>query len=222
MKNLLINRSDMGDYVNMKSQNLLEKKATQVRQAEIVQAALGVIGKLGVSGLTIHEVALTAGMCEANIYRHFRNKQDVIRAVVEFIGSQVTSRAAQLAGSSGKPLDKLEKVILAHSEMISRNPGIPRLLFSDGGIATGGKIAQIMNSRIESFQNILTGLIEAAVAEGTVRDGVGSRETAVTIMGILQFSVLRWIGNQAEGRLIDEVALLWGNFRKLLERPDAQ
>ncbi|MDK9718376.1 MAG: TetR/AcrR family transcriptional regulator [Trichlorobacter sp.] len=204
----------------MKSQNVLEKKATQVRQAEIVQAALGVIGRLGVSGLTIHEVAVAASMSEANIYRHFRNKQDVIRAVVEFIGSQVTSRAAQLAGSSGKPLDKLEKVILAHSEMIARNPGIPRLLFSDGGIVTGGRIAQIMASRIESFQATLTGLLEAAVAEGALRDGIGPRETAVTIMGILQFSVLRWIGNQAEGRLTDEVALLWANFRRLLERCD--
>ncbi len=202
----------------MKSQNVLEKKATQVRQAEIVQAALGVIGRLGASGLTIHEVALTAGMCEANIYRHFRNKQEVVKAVVEFIGSQVTSRAAQLPGSSGKPLDKLEKVILAHSEMIAKNPGIPRLLFSDGGIATGGKIAQIMNSRIEGFQATLAGLLEAAVAEGTVRDGIGPRETAVTIMGMIQFCVLRWIGNQAEGRLTDEVAQLWANFRKLLER----
>ena len=202
----------------MKSQNVLEKKATQVRQAEIVQAALGVIGRLGASGLTIHEVALTAGMCEANIYRHFRNKQEVVKAVVESIGSQVTSRAAQLAGSSGKPLDKLEKVILAHSEMIAKNPGIPRLLFSDGGIATGGKIAQIMNSRIEGFQATLAGLLEAAVAEGTVRDGIGPRETAVTIMGMIQFCVLRWIGNQAEGRLTDEVAQLWANFRKLLER----
>ena len=200
----------------MKSQNVLEKNATQVRQAEIVQAALGVIGRLGASGLTIHEVALAAGMCEANIYRHFRNKQEVIKAVVEFIGSQVTSRAAQLAGSSGKPLDKLEKVILAHSEMIAKNPGIPRLLFSDGGIATGGKIAQIMASRIESFQSTLTGLLEAAIAEGTVREGIGARETIITIMGMIQFSVLRWIGNQAEGKLVDEVMQLWENFRKLL------
>ncbi|NJD36960.1 MAG: TetR/AcrR family transcriptional regulator [Geobacter sp.] len=204
----------------MKSQNVLEKKATQVRQAEIVQAALEVIGRLGVSGLTIHETALAAGMCEANIYRHFRNKQEVVKAVVEFIGSQVTSRAAQLAGSSGKPLDKLEKVILAHAEMIARNPGIPRLLFSDGGIATGGKIAQIMASRIDSFQATLTGLLEAAIAEGTVREGIGARETVVTIMGMIQFSVLRWIGNQAEGRLTDDVALLWANFRRLLERCD--
>ena len=202
----------------MKSQNVLEKKATHVRQAEIVQAALSVIGRLGVSGLTIHEVALAAGMSEANIYRHFRNKQEVVKAMVEFIGSQVTSRAAQLAASSGKPLDKLEKVIMAHTEMIAKNPGIPRLLFSDGGIATGGRIAYIMNSRIESFQSTLAGLLEAAVAEGAVRQGISSRETTIAILGMLQFSVLRWIGNQAESKLVDEVALLWCNFRRLLER----
>lgn len=202
----------------MKSQNVLEKKATQVRQAEIVQAALGVIGRLGVSGLTIHEVAVAASMSEANIYRHFRNKQDVIRAAVEFIGGQVTSRAAQLAASSGKPMDKLEKVIVAHAEMIAKNPGIPRLLFSDGGIVTGGKIAQVMNSRIDGFLATLTGLIEAAEAEGVLREGVAARETAATILSMIQFSVVRWIGNQAEGKLVDEVTLLWANFRKLLER----
>ncbi|MDK9716603.1 MAG: TetR/AcrR family transcriptional regulator [Trichlorobacter sp.] len=202
----------------MKSQIVQEKKTTQVRQAEIVQAALDVIGRLGVNGLTIHEVALAATMSEANIYRHFKNKQDVIRAVVEFIGGQVTSRAAQLAGSSGKPLDKLEKVILAHTGMIAKNPGIPRLLFSDGGMVTGGKIAQIMNSRIEGFLATLTGLIEAASAEGALREGVSARETATSIVGIIQFCVLRWIGSQAEGRLVDEVTLLWNNFRRLLER----
>jgi len=206
------------NYVNMKSQNVLEKKATQVRQAEIVQAALEVIGRLGVNGLTIHEVALTAGMCEANLYRHFKNKQEVIKAAVEFIGGQVTSRAAQLAASSGPPLEKLDKIILAHTEMIAKNPGIPRLLFSDGGMVTGGRIAQIMTSRIEGFLATLTGLIEAAIAEGKLREGIAARETATTILGMIQFSVLRWVGNQAEGKLVDEVMLLWGNFRRLLER----
>lgn len=200
----------------MKSQNLLEKKATQVRQPEIVQAALGVIGRLGVSGLTIHEAAVAAGMCEANIYRHFKNKQDLIRAVVEHIGGEVTSRAALLAASSGPPLEKLEKIIMAHTAMIAKNPGIPRLLFSDGGMVTGGKIAQIMTSRIEGFLATLTGLIEAAKSEGALRDGISARETATTILGLIQFSVLRWIGNQAEGKLLDDVAALWLNLRKLL------
>jgi AcrR family transcriptional regulator len=200
----------------MKSHNVQEKKATQVRQAEIVQAALGVIGRYGASGLTINRVAGAAAMSEANIYRHFKNKQEVIKAVVEFIGGQITSRAALLAASSGPPLEKLEKIILAHTEMIAKNPGIPRLLFSDGGMATGGRIAEIMTSRIEGFQATLTGLIEAGIAEGVLRDGIGTRETATTILGMIQFCVLRWTGNQSEGKLVDEVMLLWGNFRQLL------
>lgn len=189
-----------------------------MRQAEIVQAALGVIGRLGGSGLTIHEVAKAAGMCEANIYRHFRNKQEVIKAVVEQIGTQVTSRASLLAASSGPPLDKLEKIIMAHTEMIAKNPGIPRLLFSDGGMITGGRIAEIMNIRIEGFLSTLTGLIEAAMAEGTIREGIGASETATTVLGIIQFSVVRWTGNQAEGNLLNEVSGLWSNFKLLIKR----
>ncbi|MGE0157496.1 MAG: TetR/AcrR family transcriptional regulator [Geobacter sp.] len=201
----------------MKSQNLVEKKATQIRQAEIVQAALEVIGRLGVSGLTIHEVALAAGMSEANIYRHFRNKQDVIRATVEFIGGQVTSRAAMLAASSGPPLAKLEAIIRTHTEMIAHNPGIPRLLFSDGGIATGGRIAEIMNRRIEGFQATLSGLLEAAAAEGTLREGLDTRETVITILGMMQFCVLRWIAGQGEGDLSTDVMAVWYNLKKMMQ-----
>lgn len=202
--------------VNMKSHVPTEKKATQVRQVEIVQAALEVIGRLGVSGLTIHETAVTANMSEANIYRHFRNKLEMTRAVVEFIGSQVTGRAAMLAASNGSPLEKLERIVLGHAAMIAKNPGIPRLLFSDGGIATGGRIAQIMASRIESFQATLTGLVEAAVAEGSLRSCIAPRETALTIMGMVQFCVLRWLSNQSEVDLVAEVTALWRNLKTLL------
>lgn len=202
----------------MNLQNQIEKKSTQIRQAEIIQAALVVIGKTGVSGMTISGVAQAAGMSEANIYRHFRSKLDVVRSVVEFIGSQIAGRAAQLAASSGSPLDKLEHVLMSHVAMIAKNPGIPRVLFSDGGIATGGKIAQFMSGRIELFQTTLTGLLEAAKAEKQIRDNVEPRETAITIMGMVQFSVLRWIANQANGNLVDDVGLLWKNLRNLIVR----
>lgn len=185
---------------------------------EIVQAALGVIGRLGISGLTIHGVATAAGMSEANIYRHFRSKQEVIRAVVAFIGSQVTSRAAMLAASRGAPLEKLEQIILGHTAMIAKNPGIPRLLFSDGGIATGGRIAQIMASRIESFQATLVGLVEAAAADGSLRADIAPRETAMTIMAMVQFCVLRWVANQPEHDLVADVTALWANMKTLLAK----
>ncbi len=181
-----------------------------------MQAALGVIGRLGVSGLTIHGVAKAAGMSEANIYRHFRNKQEIVSAVVTFIGCQVISRAAVLAATSGPPLEKLEQVVLGHAALIAQNPGIPRLLFSDGGIATGGRIAEIMNSRVESFQAILTGLVEAAWLEGAVHNGIAPRETALTIMAMVQFCVLRWVARQSEVDLIADVRALWRNLRALL------
>lgn len=200
----------------MNSQNRIEKKSTQVRQGEIIQAALEVIGKEGVTGLTISGVAQAAQMSEANIYRHFRNKLDMIRGVAEFIGDLVVTRAARMAASSGSPLDKLEEALMAQIGMIARNPGIPRLLFSDGGIASGGRIARIMSGRIELFQATLTGLLEAAKDEGELREQVQPRETAITIMGMMQFSVLRWISNQAEGDLVQELKLLWGNLRRLI------
>lgn len=64
---------------------MLEKKSTRVRKEEIIQAALEVVGKNGVRALTIAAIAASAGMSEANIYRHFSGKDDIYSAVAEFI-----------------------------------------------------------------------------------------------------------------------------------------
>ncbi|HEX9859632.1 MAG TPA: TetR/AcrR family transcriptional regulator, partial [Nitrospirota bacterium] len=57
------------------------KKDTKTRQAEIVSAAIGIIGETGVRGLTTARLAGRLGMSEPNLYRHFADKQAILCAV---------------------------------------------------------------------------------------------------------------------------------------------
>jgi len=43
----------------------------------VVEAALKLIGEHGMSALTTAALAKEVGMSEANIYRHFRNKEEI-------------------------------------------------------------------------------------------------------------------------------------------------
>ncbi|MCG6917663.1 MAG: TetR/AcrR family transcriptional regulator [Deltaproteobacteria bacterium] len=57
-------------------------KADQRRQ-EIIRAAMEVFARNGFGGSTTREIAENAGISEAMIYSHFRNKQDLYTAIID-------------------------------------------------------------------------------------------------------------------------------------------
>ena len=57
-------------------------KADERRQ-EIIRAAVEVFARNGFGGSTTREIAENAGISEAMIYSHFRNKQDLYTAIID-------------------------------------------------------------------------------------------------------------------------------------------
>jgi len=190
---------------------MLEKKSTRVRKEEIIQAALEVVGKNGVRALTIAAIAASAGMSEANIYRHFSGKDDIYSAVAEFIGSSVMSNA-----SARKPLEKLETIYFSHVALIIEHPGIPRFVFSDDIHLGQRNLADTLALRIGNYIETITGVIAAGIAEGDLKPGLSPRETALTLLGMIQFTTLRWTISNASFEIRPEAEKLWQNFLILI------
>lgn len=191
---------------------MAEKKSTRVRKEEIVQAALEVVGSKGVGALTIAAIAESANMSQANIYRHFGGKEEIFSALAEFIGSSVMGKAAAVAGGSRKPLEKLETIFFSHISLIAEYPGIPRFVFSDDIHLGHRNLADILAQRIGSYIETITGVISAGIAEGELKPGLSPRETALTLMGMIQFTALRWAIGNASFEIRPEAEKLWRNF----------
>lgn len=193
-----------------------QKKSTRVRKEEIVQSALEVVGSKGVRALTISAIADCAKMSEANIYRHFSGKEEIFAAVAEFIGSAVMGRAAAIAGGSRNPLEKLEIIFFSHIALITELPGIPRFVFSDDIHLGHRGVAEILARSIGNYVETVTRIIAAGIAEGAVNAELSPRETAVTLLGMIQFTALRWTIGNVSFELRPEAEKLWQNFRKQL------
>lgn len=195
---------------------MLQKKSTRVRKEEIVQAALDVVGTRGVRALTIAAIAELACMSEANIYRHFSGKDEVLSALADFIGSSLMGKAATIAASSRNPLEKLETIFFSHIAIITEYPGIPRLVFSDDIHLGHRKIAETLSLRIGSYIETLTGVIGAGIDEGELKRELLPRETALTFLGMIQFTALRSTIGSASFEMRPEAEKLWKNFRELV------
>ena len=183
---------------------MLEKKSTRIRKEEIVQAALKVVGDKGVRALTIAAIAEQAGMSEANIYRHFGGKHDIYAALGDFIGG------------SRKPLEKLETIFFSHISLLLEHPGIPRFVFSDDVHLTHRDVAEALSRRIGNYVETISGIIAAGIAEGDIRQGVASRETALTLLSMIQFTALRWTLSNESFDIRGEAEKLWKNFTVLI------
>lgn len=195
---------------------MLEKKSTRIRKEEIVRAALEVVGKSGVRALTISAIAGSAGMSEANIYRHFGGKEQIFAALADYIGDAVMGKAATIAAGSRSPLEKLETIFFSHISIIADHPGIPRFVFSDDVHLGHRNIAEKLSLRIGNYIETITGVIAAGIAEGQIKPGVSPRETALSLMGMIQLSALRWTIGNASFELRSDAEKLWRNFIALV------
>jgi AcrR family transcriptional regulator len=61
------------------------------RQSEIIQTAIKLIGEGGIQALTIKNLSSGIGISESAIYIHFNSKIEVIRILLDYLKSVITS-----------------------------------------------------------------------------------------------------------------------------------
>ena len=192
------------------------KKSTHIRREEIVQAALQVIGEKGVHALTITEIAGRAGMSDANIYRHFKGKQEILKALGDFISEAVMGKAAGIAAGKGTALEKLEVIFRSHAALIAANPGLPRFMFSEEIHLGDPQLAKSIAGKMAGYIETLSSLIEAGIKAGELH-ALSPKETAITLLGMIQFTALRWSITRGAFNLDAEAERLWNNFLLLIQ-----
>jgi AcrR family transcriptional regulator len=193
------------------------RRTSATRKDQIVKAALTIIGQKGVHSLTTAGIARVAGMSEANLYRHFQGKDEILLSVGSHIGAVIMGTAAAIADGKGTPVEKLERIYASHITAISEAPGIPRYVFSEVHIGNP-RLSKAMADRMRFYMEILAGIVSDGIAAGGLGENLSPRETAVTLLGMIQFTALRHSLDHGAFDLREEAGKLWSNFRAVISR----
>jgi AcrR family transcriptional regulator len=193
------------------------RRTSATRKDQIVKAALTIIGQKGVHSLTTAGIARVAGMSEANLYRHFQDKDEILLSVGSHIGTVIMGTAAAIAGGKGTPVEKLERIYASHITAISEAPGIPRYVFSEVHICNP-RLSKAMADRMRNYMEILAGIVSDGIVAGSLRENLSPRETAVTLLGMIQFTALRHSLDHGSFDLREDAVKLWNNFRAVISR----
>ena len=106
-----------------------ERKCTEIRKEEIVRAALSLVEQNGLDKLNINDIATKIGLVPASIYRHFKGKDEIIMALIEFADSSLKDNLIRAKACDGTAIDKLEMLFRLHIKLLREEAAIPRILF---------------------------------------------------------------------------------------------
>jgi AcrR family transcriptional regulator len=98
----------------------------------VIRVATDLLAEVGdVDALTMRAVAAAAGVTPPSVYRHFPDKQALVRAVITQRFDEFTSvLQAAAASAGGQPMARLEAMTLAYVRSGLEQPGHYRVLFS--------------------------------------------------------------------------------------------
>jgi len=190
----------------------------EARRDQVVGAVLKIIGNHGMAGLTTSALAKEVGMSEANLYRHFKNKQEILLETVTQIGERLRQNLDTVMKSCSSPADLLRQIFQLHLRYVGQNKGIPRLVFSDEIHAGNPELKLRLLETISFYTESLEEFIKAGKKDGSLKQSIDPKATALTMIGIIQVSILRWALSGFTLSIEEEGLNLWNNLEACIKR----
>ncbi|MBI5238347.1 MAG: TetR/AcrR family transcriptional regulator [Deltaproteobacteria bacterium] len=194
----------------------IKKESTEVRKEQIAKAAIAIIGKDGVQGFTIARVAKAVGVSEANLYRHFKNKDAIFLAVIGDVEETLLGKVSSINAQDLPAIEKMELIFKFHLNYIQENIGIPRIVFSSEALFVRGLQKRLL-SFVNRYMEALCKILEQGVKDGSIRKNVNADAMATMLIGTIQFNALRWLLGGSRYSLAEKGEKLWQTYRRHIE-----
>lgn len=203
-----------------KTRKAIPKVKGDVRRDQIMQATLRIIARTGVSSLTTAALAREVGISEANLYRHFRNKDDIYAATVGQVREMIAKNLERVLAGGTDPVAVLKRFYLLQVELMEENGGITRLLFSEE-LHVHQHLREKMLETMYLVSEQLASLFREGQKAGTIRQDIDALTTVLMFIGMMQGLAFRWSLGGFSFSLRKEAEKTWKNFEKLIRRQQA-
>lgn len=195
-----------------------QRKSGTERKAEIVETALDLMAERGTRDVTAQAIADRIGIAQPTIFRHFRNRDAIFRSALKFVANQILSILEGTSAGKDRADQGLRKLLRRQLSVVSRNKGLPRLLFSDRLHLEDPGLKVIVRNVMDRYISHVQHLIEDGQADGSFDPGIDARKSAEFVAATVQGLLLRWSIYDFEFSLEGASENLW-NFIYAALRP---
>lgn len=177
------------------------------RQSEeaVLASAERLFVERGYHRTAIDDIAGSAGLTKGAVYFHFRDKTDVLVALLRRAEDRVFFPIfSRVEGDALNPVQQLVEYVhgWGRAAIRQRHSLFLPILMSFEFLGTGGDIEKRIDGMYARSYEVVTRIIMAGRNEGLMREDGSTREQAAVVVALMDGMLLEWLrrGNTLEGR----------------------
>jgi AcrR family transcriptional regulator len=165
-----------------------ERKPREERWPELVKVATDVFYERGYDGASLQDIADRLGMLKGSLYYYIHTKEDLLFEVINTVYQEGLAAVHAAAEIPGDPLERLERIIIAHVEQTCRNLTATAVYLHElNSLPTA--LRQKVDGK--SYQAVFLDVLEEAQEKGLLRSSVEPHLTVFWLLGSTNW-VYRW------------------------------
>lgn len=190
------------------------RKTTEIRREEILRAALFIVEQQGLDNLNTNAIAALIQLVPSAIYRHFKNKEEIIAALIDFIGERLQQNLQQATTQEGTALERLKSLFELHVKLLQEEPSIPRILYSLISSERNQELKKKMLAEIDAYVYETKKLLLQGKKAGEINPAVDVTAAAMMFLGMIQPLVIL---SQENKDVLDEYPQkLWQCYQRAI------
>jgi AcrR family transcriptional regulator len=199
--------------------NCMEKKHknTSIRKKQIIAAARKIIIRKGSEHLTLRAMAQEVGFSEAAIYRHFKNKTEVLSFLMDTIMDEMLHWLISGVAEHNNILDKINAVLKNHLSEIEQRRGISFQIIAEI-ISLGDKrLNRKVHIKLTDYLSRLRTIFADGARMNSIRNDLDLDAAALLLFGMIQGIVNIWALSNYEFDLTAKYESLWSIYQKAIQ-----
>ena len=191
---------------------------TSKRQQEIIESAGKLLMEKGIKGLTTKNLAQEMAFSESALYRHFKNKEDIIVLLLDYLGSNIKERLNVISENNNSSAEKLFQLFDSQFQYFNQNPHFVVAVLSEGLFDESEKINQSIMKIVNYKLQLITTIIEKGKQNNEFANDIETQEIVHIIMGSFRMMMLKWKFSKFEIDLINQGNKIMDTTIKLLAK----
>ena len=151
-----------------------------------------ILTESGLAGLTTKNLAAKMGFGESALYRHFKDKEEIIVTMLQYLAADMDKRLTACVAEIDEPVEKLKALFNDQFDYFGKHPHFLVAVFSEGLLEESKKINAAIMQLMATKRKHLLPIIKQGQLEGIIETSATAEDIMHIIMGSFRLHMLQW------------------------------
>lgn len=162
------------------------------RKQLIIFTAIDVLNDFGIQGLSTKEIARRQGIAESTIFKHFKTKNEIILAILDFYSQFDEDIAISAQKQASTPLEAITLFTKAYVEYYENYPAITVITQAYDIFRYDPELMEKLTGILNHRDEFLKNQFDKAKECGLIRNELDSDDLVDIFNGVFARQCLRW------------------------------